>query len=204
MNLKNIHLLTLCIISNITSFCTDAIKKDRATGAFLGNIIGDAFGASREFSQPGANPSDTNYPKQTDLVEGGCWKLKASQWTDDSSMLMSMADSLAVNKGWNGKDCLIRFALWKNHGMHQCTNDVGTTTAIAIDQFTNNNIFPPAPATNSYKDGDGGLIGSFYGTKAIPRKWLKKLHAGRLVWQRAYKRSLYQLFKTPSASTMGR
>ncbi|EKN3400895.1 ADP-ribosylglycohydrolase family protein [Yersinia enterocolitica] len=61
---------------------------NRAKGALLGLAVGDALGTTLEF-QPRPNE-----PVIKSMVGGGPFNLRAGEWTDDTSMMLCLADSL--------------------------------------------------------------------------------------------------------------
>jgi len=64
-------------------------SANRYHGALLGLAAGDALGTTLEFtSKASVRPID-------DRVAGGPFRLKPGQWTDDTSMTMCLAESLA-------------------------------------------------------------------------------------------------------------
>jgi ADP-ribosyl-[dinitrogen reductase] hydrolase len=64
-------------------------ESDRKRGAFLGLVIGDALSATVEFEPPGTFPEVTRYRG------GGPHGLAPCEWTDDTSMALPLADSIA-------------------------------------------------------------------------------------------------------------
>ena len=67
---------------------------DRYRGALLDLAVGDALGATLEFSRPGT------FTPLTDMIGGGPFRLRAGQWTDNTSMALGLATSL-VEKGFD-------------------------------------------------------------------------------------------------------
>ena len=63
-------------------------RQDRAIGALVGLAIGDALGTTLEFA------SRDSRPLVTDIVGGGPFGLKPGVWTDDTSMVLSLAESI--------------------------------------------------------------------------------------------------------------
>ena len=59
----------------------------RTQGALLGLAAGDALGTTLEFTRPGL------FTPITDMVGGGPFRLKAGQWTDDTSMALCLGHS---------------------------------------------------------------------------------------------------------------
>ena len=104
-------------------------EQDKACGAamasLLGLAIGDAVGAPLEFLpvEPSLDESDPLRPLVQ--VEHGQlryrhafnrFRLKAGQWTDDTSMALCLADSLLVKQGYDGRDLRLRWHMWWFHG----------------------------------------------------------------------------------------
>jgi ADP-ribosylglycohydrolase len=65
------------------------IHKDRQRGMLLGLAIGDALGAAVEFELPGSFEPVIGYRG------GGPHGLEPGEWTDDTSMALALADSIA-------------------------------------------------------------------------------------------------------------
>jgi ADP-ribosylglycohydrolase len=70
---------------------------DRRRGILIGLAVGDAMGASVEFAPPGT------FLEVTDFRAGGPHGLEAGEWTDDTSMALALADSIA-EAGWDLND----------------------------------------------------------------------------------------------------
>ena len=62
--------------------------RERYRGALLGVAVGDALGTTLEFKRP------PTFSPITDMVGGAPFHLKATQWTDDISMAVCLAESL--------------------------------------------------------------------------------------------------------------
>ena len=62
---------------------------DSQRGTLLGLAVGDALGAAVEFEMPGTFPEVTGYRG------GGPHGLAPGEWTDDTSMALALADSIA-------------------------------------------------------------------------------------------------------------
>ncbi len=70
---------------------------DRQRGTLFGLAVADALGAAVEFEMPGTFPEVTGYRG------GGPHGLAPGEWTDDSSMSLALADSMA-SVGWDLDD----------------------------------------------------------------------------------------------------
>ena len=106
-------------------------STSRARGCLLGLAIGDALGAAVEFSRPGTFVPVTGYRA------GGPHGLAAGEWTDDTSMALALADSIA-SVGWNLDDQATRYVRWMRQGEYSVNGrcfDIGCTTGTALAEF---------------------------------------------------------------------
>jgi ADP-ribosyl-[dinitrogen reductase] hydrolase len=107
------------------------LMLDKKRGMFYGMAIGDALGAAVEFRPRGSFEEVTGYRGF------GPHGLDPGQWTDDTSMALALADSIA-QCGWDKADQLRRYLDWRQNGKYSVTGylfDIGTTTRCAIDYF---------------------------------------------------------------------
>lgn len=128
--------------------------RDRAIGALLGLAIGDALGTTGEFKPRGS------YPRITDLVGGGVFRLKPGQWTDDTAMALALAASLHEARGLDEADLMTRFVAWHRLGDYSCTGtciDVGITVREALGRFERTGN-PIAGSTDPMSAGNGSLM----------------------------------------------
>ncbi len=124
---------------------------DKKKGMFYGLAIGDALGAAVEFCKP-----DTFKPV-TDYRDGGPHGLDSGQWTDDTSMALALADSLAI--GWNTKDQLEKYYEWYSNGKYSVTGslfDIGIATRNALETFARNKSIVNNPEISS--SGNGSIM----------------------------------------------
>lgn len=104
---------------------------DRRRGALIGLAVGDALGAAVEFKSPGS------FTPVTDYRSGGPHGLKAGEWTDDTSMALALADSIAT-AGWDLSDQADRYVQWWKTGKYSVNGtcfDIGITTRSALGNF---------------------------------------------------------------------
>jgi ADP-ribosyl-[dinitrogen reductase] hydrolase len=104
---------------------------DRRRGALIGLAVGDALGAAVEFRRPGT------FPPVTGFRDGGPHRLNAGEWTDDTSMALALADSIAT-AGWNLNDQAARYVQWWQFGTYSVNGrcfDIGITTRSALSAF---------------------------------------------------------------------
>lgn len=105
--------------------------RDRAIGALVGLVVGDAIGTTLEFA-----PRDSA-PPLTDMIGGGPFALAPGQWTDDSAMALALADSLIACGGLDEADLIGRFRAWWREGAYSCTGecfDIGQATIAALQR----------------------------------------------------------------------
>ncbi len=105
--------------------------RDRKRGMLIGLAVGDALGAAVEFQPPGSFPPVTGYR------DGGPHGLAPGEWTDDTSMALALADSIAQS-GWNLNDQASRYLRWYRSGAYSVNGrlfDIGITTAAALRRF---------------------------------------------------------------------
>ena len=127
---------------------------DRAIGSVLGLAVGDALGATLEFSLR------DQYPLLTEIVGGGPFELKAGQWTDDTSMALALAESLLSCRGLEETDLMNRFLDWHQTGAYSCNGkcfDIGNTTRDALMRFKETGD-PVAGNTSTQSAGNGSLM----------------------------------------------
>jgi ADP-ribosyl-[dinitrogen reductase] hydrolase len=108
----------------------EAIERYR--GALLGLACGDAVGSTVEFMPRGS------FAPVTDMLGGGPFSLAPGKWTDDTSMALCLAESLAQAGRCEPADQMARYANWYEWGYWSSTGicfDIGLTTKGAIHQF---------------------------------------------------------------------
>jgi len=105
--------------------------NNRLRGALIGLAVGDALGAAIEFKSPGSFAPVTGYRN------GGPHRLEAGEWTDDTSMALALADSIAT-VGWDLNDQASRYVQWWRTGKYSVNGrcfDIGITTRSALDNY---------------------------------------------------------------------
>jgi ADP-ribosyl-[dinitrogen reductase] hydrolase len=104
---------------------TDDVNAERAVGALVGSVVGDALGAPFEFDPPAAFSKRFPRPVLLDPGEmpgGRGWA--PAEWTDDSQMGLLVARSLLDRGGVDEADLFDRFVAWNDGG----PRDVGIQT----------------------------------------------------------------------------
>ena len=125
--------------------------RNRQKGCMYGLAIGDALGAAIEFKMLGEFQPVTCYRGF------GPFGLLPGQWTDDTSLALALADSLA--NGWDVKDQLEKYLSWFQTGKYSVNGmcfDIGNTTRQALDGFERNGtIWASDDQANS---GNGSIM----------------------------------------------
>ncbi len=128
--------------------------SDRYRGSLLGLATGDALGTTCEFAKPGT------FVPISDMVGGGPFKLKAGEWTDDTSMGLCLAESLVELGKFDPVDQLQRYLKWYRTG-HLSSNgsvfDIGRTVRTALTRFENTGA-PFCGDTDPETAGNGSLM----------------------------------------------
>ncbi|HXH20980.1 MAG TPA: ADP-ribosylglycohydrolase family protein [Dehalococcoidia bacterium] len=128
-------------------------QRERYTGSLLGLAVGDALGTTLEFRAPGT------FEPIGGIVGGGPFRLAPGQWTDDTSMALCLAESLA-ECGFDPLDQMRRYVRWWREGYLSATGtcfDIGNTTRAALSHFERTGE-PIAGPTDERSAGNGSLM----------------------------------------------
>lgn len=130
--------------------------KDSVYGAVLGLAIGDALGGPVEFHRRDTFPEVTGYQINYNFDP----ELPAGSWTDDTSMMIALMDSIIDCNSINPKDQLDRYVRWYMHGQYSITGkcfDIGNQTRKALNWYiaTGDIITPYNDVSES---GNGALM----------------------------------------------
>lgn len=109
-------------------------KENRLHGLFIGGVVGDAFGSPYEFKRLGS------YTITEEMEYNGVFNLPAGSFTDDSSMMLCLAQSLIDMKRFYAPDQMSKYAKWMLHGYMSSNDekgcfDVGRQTKTAILEY---------------------------------------------------------------------
>lgn len=105
-------------------------KIDKMLGALLGGIVGDAFGSPYQFKARGSYEitNDMEYCKHFNMPPGS--------FTDDSSMMLCLAESLVERGGFDANDQMERYWQWLTRGYMSSSErgafDIGNATMRSI------------------------------------------------------------------------
>src|SRR6516164_2800077 len=128
--------------------------NDRRRGALIGLAVGDALGAAVEFRSPGSFAPVTGYRS------GGPHGLGAGEWTDDTSMALALADSMA-SAGWDLNDQARRYVAWWQAGKYSVNGrcfDIGITTRSALSRFVASGDALVSGDTSDRASGNGSIM----------------------------------------------
>jgi ADP-ribosyl-[dinitrogen reductase] hydrolase len=131
-----------------------AAFEDRALGAFLGLAVGDALGTTLEFAERDGQPL------HTEMLGGGVFNLGPGEWTDDTSLALALAESLADNGAFVPADVMRRFLEWRETGAYSPSGssfDIGMTTAKALGRYRRTGD-PFSGSTDSSTAGNGSVM----------------------------------------------
>lgn len=107
------------------------MKFSKAAAAIYGTVVGDALGVPFQFKD---RDDRKNHPV-TDMEGYGTYCLKPGSWSDDTSMTLCLADSLAEKNTFDCTDIMEKFAKWYLKGKYTPDGkayDVGHTCGQAI------------------------------------------------------------------------
>jgi ADP-ribosylglycohydrolase len=99
--------------------------RDRFLGALIGLAVGDAVAAATQYKKPGT------FTAIGDMLGGGPFDLPRGAWTDDTSMALCLAESLAEKEAFDPRDQVERYSRWQQQGYltstGQCVGITGST-----------------------------------------------------------------------------
>jgi len=127
---------------------------DRQRGALIGLAVGDALGAAVEFMPPGS------FPPVVDFRDGGPHGLAPGEWTDDTSMALALADSIAA-AGWDLSDQSQRYVDWWRNGQYSVIGDcfdIGGTTQVALATFVRDRDPLKSGLSGERASGNGSIM----------------------------------------------
>ena len=101
-------------------------RRDRFRGALLGFAVGDALGAPAEFLSP--QQVAERWGVLTEMVGGGCHGVAPGEVTDDTDMMLCLAESLVSTRTFDPDDIVRRYVAWFDSD----PNDVGVTVRTVL------------------------------------------------------------------------
>jgi ADP-ribosyl-[dinitrogen reductase] hydrolase len=128
--------------------------NNRKRGSLIGLAVGDALGAAVEFNSPGTFEEVTGYRG------GGPHRLRPGEWTDDTSMALALADSIA-SVGWDINDQARRYLAWYDNGKYSVNGrcfDIGITTQNALNRFCRMGDARTSGNPTEHASGNGSIM----------------------------------------------
>ncbi len=105
---------------------TTRTLRGRYLGSLVGLACGDAIGATLQFRTAG------QVPPVADMLGGGHWRLQPGAWTDDTAMVLCLAESLLDTEDCAIADQLQRYRRWQQEGYLSSTDQcLGITAGVA-------------------------------------------------------------------------
>ena len=126
----------------------------RYQGCMIGLAAGDAVGTTVEFRMPGS------FSPVTDMVGGGPFGLEPGEWTDDTSMALCLAESLAICRDFDAHDQMERYVRWWQEGYLSSNGkcfDIGNTISQALRRYLQAGD-PFVGSTHLRSAGNGSLM----------------------------------------------
>jgi ADP-ribosyl-[dinitrogen reductase] hydrolase len=130
------------------------LPLDRQRGTLFGLAIADALGAAVEFRSPGT------FPDVTGFRGGGPHGLAPGEFTDDTSMALALADSIA-SVGWDLDDQARRYLAWYEKGWYSVNGrcfDIGITTRSALHRFSRTGDAKTSGDPSEHASGNGSIM----------------------------------------------
>lgn len=128
------------------------MNNNQIMGGIMGAVIGDALGVPYEFKERDSF-------KATGMTSGGYHNQPLGNWSDDSALLLALADGLGQDMGI--QDIGNLFVEWRMSGAYTPDGivfDIGATTNTAICNMANG-IYPTdAGLKGVHNNGNGALM----------------------------------------------
>ena len=131
--------------------------KEKIYNTIYGAIVADALGVPVEFK-------DRDYLKKnpvTDMIGYGTYNLPKGSWSDDSSMMLCLADSIGKTEGIVYEDIMKRFWDWYKHSKYtpdHNTFDIGRTCHAALVNYHNQKDPLDCGLKDERDNGNGSLM----------------------------------------------
>ncbi|MCD8049789.1 MAG: ADP-ribosylglycohydrolase family protein [Clostridia bacterium] len=133
------------------------LTEEKIRAAIYGLAVGDALGVPAEFT----SREELKKNPITDMVGFGTHGQPEGTWSDDTSMTLCVADSIAERRVIDAEDIMKRFALWYDNGKYspfgECF-DVGNTTRNAIMEYKAGKRAVLCGGDDIYDNGNGSLM----------------------------------------------
>jgi ADP-ribosylglycohydrolase len=131
---------------------------NRIRGCFFGCAVGDAFGAAGEFGH--RRPEEDSSKQITTMLPVKHFKLPAGSWTDDTSMMLCLAESIVKYGYFDHRTTMKLYLQWLARGHNSVTGyafDVGNTCRRAIVEYSTKGYLP-ARTADEYCQSNGCIM----------------------------------------------
>lgn len=121
----------------------------------IGTAVGDALGVPVEFQPRGYLKANL----VTDMREYGTHEQPKGTWSDDTSLMLCLAESMV--EGLDSNNLAQKFIAWKNDNLwtpHGWVFDIGIGTRIAIERLENGMKPELAGGLDERDNGNGSLM----------------------------------------------
>jgi len=121
----------------------------------IGTAVGDALGVPLEF-EPRAKLKASPV---TDMLEFGTHKQTKGTWSDDTSLMLCLAESIV--EGLDLNKLAQKFIAWKNDNLwtpHGWVFDIGIGTRVAIERLEEGELPELAGGFEEFDNGNGSLM----------------------------------------------
>lgn len=129
------------------------MQYNEAVGMMIGAAVGDAMGIALEFTEP-----NTGTPV-TEMIGGGVHNASVGETSDDTAMMVCIADAYIAYKRFAPAAIAQNFRQWRNSGTFGTRNycfDIGTTTSDALSASSNKR--PYGGSAHFMASGNGGIM----------------------------------------------
>lgn len=138
---------------------TNGWRSKTAAGAILGALVGDAAGATLEFSDGAPTASDVEGAMQ--MVGGGPWSTAPGQITDDGELALCLMHALQGKTEFDIERVAVMYLRW----VHSAPFDIGATTARGLEGGrdepagrVHEGMWDAAGSNNGQSKANGGLM----------------------------------------------
>jgi len=131
---------------------TAADPEDRFVGTLVGLALGDALGGPLEFLS--RNQIQIKFGQVDEMIGGGWLDLRPGEWTDDTAMMLCLAESLVARQGFEAAAVTENYLAWYRSG----PKDIGNVTraSLALHDLGG----PPDEAARVAHEGSGLSAGN--------------------------------------------
>jgi ADP-ribosyl-[dinitrogen reductase] hydrolase len=131
------------------------MKQNLLSNIILGVAVGDAIGVPVEF-EPRIN---LKQKPVTDMLEYGTHTQPKGTWSDDTSLMLCLAESIV--EGLDVNKLAQKFIAWKNDNLwtaHGWVFDIGIGTRVAIERLEEGELPELAGGFEEFDNGNGSLM----------------------------------------------